>query len=75
MEALKPMHSGVNLDCAKRIWPRNQQAVENLAHCIMRACFWKERMSYVAALKSSDGLAKAINNSKDAKLSESLQWI
>jgi hypothetical protein len=60
-------HSGFNVYCGKPIWPRNQQGLENLARYIIRASFSQERMAYVAAQDSSDGLAKVIYNSKMVK--------
>jgi hypothetical protein len=63
-------HSGFNLYCGKAIWPHNEEGLENLARYIIRASFSQERMTYVAAQDSSDGAAKVIYQSKDAKTSK-----
>jgi hypothetical protein len=60
-------HSGFNVYCGNAIWPHNQEGLENLARYIIRASFSQERMTYVAAQDSSDGVAKVIYQSKDAK--------
>ena len=58
-------HSGFNVYCGNAIWPHNQEGLENLARYIIRASFSQERMTYVAAQDSSDGVAKVIYQSKD----------
>ena len=60
-------HSGFNVYCGKAIWPRNQEALENLSRYIIRASFSQERMTYIAARDSSDEFAKVIYESKDGK--------
>ena len=71
-------HSGFNVYCGKAIRPHNQEGLENLARYIIRASFFpKERITYVAAQDSSDGIAKVIYQSKDAKttkLFDALDW-
>ena len=41
----------------------------NLARYIIRACFSQERMVYVPAEDSADGVAKGVYTSKDRKVS------
>ena len=50
----------------------------NLARYIIRACFSQERMVYVPAEKSDDGVAKVIYTSKDRKSRKNfnaLDWL
>ena len=71
-------HSGFNVYCGKAIWPHNEEGLENLARYIIRASFSQERMIYVAAKDSSDGVAKVIYQSKDVKTSktfDALDWL
>jgi len=71
-------HSGFNVYCGKAIWPHNEEGLENLARYIIRASFSQERMTYVAAQDSLDGIAKVIYESKDGKRSktfEALDWL
>jgi hypothetical protein len=63
-------YSGFNVYCGKAIRPHNEEGLENLARYIIRASFSQERMTYVAAQDSSDGAAKVIYRSKDAKTSK-----
>jgi hypothetical protein len=63
--------------CGKAIWPHNEEGLENLGRYIIRASFSQERMTYVAAQDSLDGIAKVIYESKDGKRSkkfEALDW-
>ena len=57
-------HSGFNVYCGKAIWPHNEDGLENLARYIIRASFSQERMTYIAANDSSDGVATVIYQSK-----------
>jgi hypothetical protein len=71
-------HSGFNVYCGNAIWPHNEEGLENLARYIIRASFSQERMIYVASQDSSDGVAKVIYQSKDAKTSktfDALDWL
>ena len=71
-------HSGFNVYCGKAIWPHNEEGLENLARYIIRASFSQERMTYIAAQDSSDGLAKVIYQAKDAKTTktfDALDWL
>jgi len=49
-----------NVYCGKAICPHNEEGLENLAHYIIQASFSQERMTYVAAQDTSDGIAKVI---------------
>jgi len=58
-------HSGFNVYCSERIYPRLAQSMENLARYIIRASFSSERLSYMESdsrviYKSKDG-----NNTKE----------
>jgi hypothetical protein len=56
-------HSGFNVYCGEAIWPHNEQGLENLARYIIRASFSQERMTYIPAHESSDGMAKVVYES------------
>jgi hypothetical protein len=63
--------------CGKAIWPHNEEGLENLARYIIRASFSQERMIYIAANDSSDGVSKVIYQSKDGtstKTFDALDW-
>jgi len=60
-------HSGFNVYCGEAIWPQNEQGLENLARYIIRASFSQERMTYIPAHQSSDGMAKVVYESKDGR--------
>ncbi len=71
-------HSGFNVYCGLAIWPHDEDALENLAHYIIRAAFSQERMTYITEDKSPDGIAKVIYQSKDCKTSktfDALDWL
>ncbi len=71
-------HSGFNVYCGKAIWPHNEEGLENLARYIIRASFSQERMTYIAADDSSDGVSKVIYQSKDGrstKTFDALDWL
>ena len=57
-------HSGFNVYCGNAIWPHNEEGLENLARYIIRASFSQERMTYIAADESPDGVAKVLYESK-----------
>ncbi len=58
-------HSGFNVYCGNAIWSHNEEGLENLARYIIRACFSQERMTYITANDSSEGVSKVIYQSKD----------
>ena len=66
--------SGFNVYIGDRIEPDDNLKVTrkaglgNLARYIIRACFSQERLVYIPAKKSDDGVAKVIYTSKDRKL-------
>ena len=71
-------HSGFNVYCGNAIWPHNEKGLENLARYIIRASFSQERMTYIPANDSLDGIAKVVYESKDGKTSKSfdaLDWL
>ena len=71
-------HSGFHVYCGKAIWPHNEEGLENLARYIIRASFSQERMTYIAAGESANGVAKVIYESKDGKTSktfDALDWL
>ena len=71
-------HSGFNVYCGNAIWSHNEEGLENLARYIIRASFSQERMTYVSAYDSPDGVAKVIYESKDGKASktfDALDWL
>jgi len=53
-------HSGFNVYCGKAILPYNEEVLENLARYIIRASFSQERMFYIPAYESNDGIAKVL---------------
>ena len=65
-------HSGFNVYCGPRIYPRDEEAIENLARYIIRASFSQERMTYFpeeskVIYQSKDG--------KDQRTFEPLEWL
>jgi len=70
-------HSGFSVYCGKAIWTHNDEGLENMARYIIRASFSQQRMTYITAQDSSDGIAKVIYESKDGKRSktfDALDW-
>ena len=55
-------HTGFHVYLGPRIWPDDHDALERLARYIIRACFSSERMVYIPAEETSDGIAKVIPN-------------
>jgi len=71
-------HGGFNVYCGEAIWPHNKRGLENLARYIIRASFSQERMAYIPAHESSDGMAKVVYESKDGrtqKTFDALDWL
>jgi len=66
-------HSGFNVYCGNAIWPHNQEGLENLVRYIIRASFSQERIIYIAADESADGVAKVIYGSKYAKTTKAFR--
>jgi len=55
-----------------RIWPEDEISLGNLAKYIIRAGFSKERMVYIPAEKSVDGIAGVVNLSKDGSTKKNM---
>ncbi len=90
---VKWCHSGFGVYCGSAIWPHNEGGLENLARYIIRASLSdkgcalrlekihsvpQERMTYIAACDSSDGVAKVLYESKNGKMTqiiEALDWL
>jgi hypothetical protein len=68
-------HSGFNVYCGKAIWPHNEEGLENLARYIIRASFSQERMTYIAADESANGVAKVLYESKDGKATKTFEQL
>jgi hypothetical protein len=68
-------HSGFNVYCGNTIWPYDQNAMEKLARYIIRAAFSQERMAYITAGQTLDGIAKVIYQSKGKKTSKTFAII
>jgi len=60
-------HTGFHVHIGARIWPEDETALGNLAKYIIRASFSKERMVYISAEKSADGIAGVVYSSKDGR--------
>jgi hypothetical protein len=59
-------HSGFHVHhIGERIWPEDEQGLENLARYIIRACFSQERMVYIPVAEATDGTTKVIYTSKE----------
>jgi hypothetical protein len=54
-------HTGFNVYCTERIYPRHTQSMENIARYIIRASFSTERLNYMV------NESKVIYNSKNGK--------
>ena len=65
-------HSGFNVYCTDRIYPRSTQSMENLARYIIRASFSQERLSYIS--EASKVIYKSKNGS-DTKEFEAVDFI
>ena len=71
-------HSGFNVYCGERIWPSNSEGLERLAQYIVRAPISQERMIYIPAVETKDGVARVIYRSKDGKSSKTftaMDWL
>jgi len=53
-------HTGFHVHIGARIWPEDETALGNLAKYIIRAGFSQERMVYIPAVKSADGIARVV---------------
>jgi hypothetical protein len=71
-------HSEFHVHIGERVWPEDQQGLENLARYIIRACFLQERMVYISVAEATDGAAKVIYTTKDGrtrKIVDALDWL
>jgi hypothetical protein len=65
-------HSGFHVFCGKRVLPKEETALENLARYIIRASFSQERITYLPEE------SKVIYESKDGKkekVFDALEWL
>ncbi|MCP4721476.1 MAG: IS91 family transposase, partial [Desulfobacteraceae bacterium] len=58
-------HSGFHVYIGDKISSNDQAGLGNLARYIIRTCFSQERMVYIPAEESDDGIAKVVYTSKD----------
>lgn len=68
-------HSGFNVYCGPSIFPDDQDGITNLAKYIVRAPISQERMFYIPAVESLDGIAKVIYKSKESELKETFSAV
>ena len=61
------LHTGFHVHIGARIWPEDETALGNLAKYIICASFSQERMVYIPAEKSADGIARVVYSSKDGR--------
>ena len=65
-------HTGFNVYCTDRIYPRDTKSMENLARYIIRASFSQERMNYM--VNESKVIYKS-KNGKDTKEFDAIDFI
>jgi hypothetical protein len=65
-------HSGFNVFCGPRIYPREEKAMENLARYIIRASFSQERMTY---MKKQSKVLYESKDGKAPKVFDALEWL
>jgi len=58
-------HSGFNVYCTDRIYPRDTTSMENLSRYIIRASFSTERLNYISESSRVIYKSKTGNNSKE----------
>ena len=58
-------HTGFNVYCTERIYPRETKSIENLARYIIRASFSQERLSYMASESKVMYKSKKGNDTKE----------
>ena len=73
-------HSGFNVFCGPRIYPRDEDAMENLARYIIRASFSQERMTYLRDDSKVIYQSKACPRAKgrdgqQEKTFDALEWL
>ncbi|MDY7038660.1 MAG: transposase [Thermodesulfobacteriota bacterium] len=60
-------HSGFNVFCGTRIQPGDEDTMENLARCIIRASFSQERMTYINKILKHPGCGILKQNHRQGK--------
>ncbi|MDD5487134.1 MAG: transposase [Dehalococcoidales bacterium] len=71
-------HSGFNVYCGEAIRPSDQEGIERLAQYIVRAPIAQERLFYIPASESNDGVARVIYKGKNSGVRETfvaLDWL
>jgi hypothetical protein len=71
-------HSGFNVYYGEAIWPSDQEGIERLAQYIVRAPISQERLLYIPASESHDGVARVIYKGKNSGVRETfvaLDWL
>ena len=71
-------HSGFNVYCGESIRPWDREGVEKLAQYIVRASISQERLLYIPAPESNDGVARVIYKGKNSRTRETfvaLDWL
>ena len=72
-------HSGFQVFCGQRIFPRNETAMENLARYIIRASFSQERMQYLpkpakVVYRAKDGTEERVFDAPVSSTGQALEW-
>jgi hypothetical protein len=65
-------HSGFNVHCGDRIWPDDEDAMENIARYIIRASFSQERMTYI---REESKIVYQSKDGKKTKIFDALEWL
>jgi hypothetical protein len=73
-------HSGFQVFCGQRIFPRDETAMENLARYIIRASFSQERMQYLAepskvVYRAKDGTEEKVFDAPVSSTGQALEWL
>ena len=65
-------HSGFHVFCGKRIQPKEENAMENVARYIIRASFSQERMQYLA---DEGAVIYSAKGGNDRKVFDAPEWL
>jgi hypothetical protein len=73
-------HSGFQVFCGQRIFPREETAMENLAQYILRASFSQERMQYLpepskVIYRAKDGTKEKVFDAPVSSTGQALEWL
>ncbi len=68
----KWQHTGFNVFFGPRILPRYKESMENLARCIIRASFSRERMTYH---RETGQVQYQSKNKKETRVFDALEWL